>query len=143
MTATFHICSLLALLLLTGCSSIQSRIDRNPALFTGLTAEEQQLVLQGEVREGMNEDAVFLAWGEPDQRVTLSREGRTVERWIYLGPRTTIVTGVWGGSGYGRRTGGWWVDYPMSDTLFLTELQPVRMAEFHRAKVVAWAALEE
>ena len=52
---------------LAGCSTVESRIKSNPQIYTSLSAADQALVRQGQIREGMSKAAVFLAWGNPDR----------------------------------------------------------------------------
>lgn len=131
------------LLLCSACSTVQSRVDRNPEWFAALPAEEQALVLQGQVEEGMSKQAVFLAWGAPDREIVRSREGRQVDIWIYLLRRTTAVPAFSYGIRYGGYRGGWGggvaLDVPIYDPVYITEEEPVRSVEFERGRVVAWA----
>lgn len=63
----------LAILWLVGCSSTPATDPRNiakrkaerPTAFAALTPEQQAFVDQGQIRVGMTEDAVYLAWGKP------------------------------------------------------------------------------
>jgi hypothetical protein len=71
-------------LALSGCSTVESRIEKNPAVFAALPAAEQALVREGKIREGMSREAVGIAWGRPDDRTLGSRDGQTFEEWIYL-----------------------------------------------------------
>ena len=70
-------------LFLTGCATTETRIADHPEIFQTLSAQDQALVSQGKIREGMRQDAVWLAWGAPDQKATGSARGRAVETWIY------------------------------------------------------------
>jgi hypothetical protein len=70
-------------LILSGCETTESRISQHPETFQRLSPQDQALVSQGKIREGMSQDAVWLAWGSPDQKATGSAHGRVVETWIY------------------------------------------------------------
>jgi hypothetical protein len=70
-------------LLLTGCSTTETRIADNPQLFQSLSPRDQDLVRQGRIREGMSQDGVWLAWGSPNQKGTGFARGHSVETWIY------------------------------------------------------------
>jgi hypothetical protein len=70
-------------LILTSCSTTESRIAEHPEIFQTLSSRDQALVSEGKIREGMSENAVWLAWGAPDQKATGSARGRAVETWIY------------------------------------------------------------
>jgi hypothetical protein len=70
-------------LLFSGCATPEQRISDNPAIFQTLSPRDQELVKVGKIREGMGQDAVFLAWGTPDQKATGVARGHAVETWIY------------------------------------------------------------
>jgi len=70
-------------LILTNCSTPESRISAHPEIFQSLSPQDQALVSQGKIREGMSQNAVWLAWGAPDQKATGTARGRAVETWIY------------------------------------------------------------
>ncbi|MBL9134190.1 MAG: hypothetical protein JNG86_23450 [Verrucomicrobiaceae bacterium] len=95
--------ALAASLLLTSCASStpQGRIERNPQLFNALGSKDRELVTRGVIREGMTRDAVFLAWGAPDQTTVGRKGGRDVEQWTYLGQRPVRTMSMSMGFGYG------------------------------------------
>lgn len=70
-------------LILTGCSTTETRIADHPEIFQRLSPRDQQLVREGRIREGMPQDGVWFAWGTPDQKGTGFARGRAVETWIY------------------------------------------------------------
>jgi hypothetical protein len=70
-------------LILTSCSTTETRISNHPDIFQTLSPRDQALVREGKIREGMSQDAVWLAWGTPDQKATGRARGRQVETWIY------------------------------------------------------------
>lgn len=74
-----------AALVLGACQSSTpaSRIAANPALFQSLPAAHQMLVQQGRLCEGMNKDAVELAFGAPDGTMSGYKGGKTLETWQY------------------------------------------------------------
>ena len=57
-------------LILTSCSTTETRISNHPDIFQTLSPRDQALVREGKIREGMSQDAVWLAWGTPDQKAT-------------------------------------------------------------------------
>lgn len=83
-------------LVLTGCSTVESRISEHPDLFQSLSPGDQALVSRGQIRSGMSDNAVWLAWGSPDQKAVGSMRGRNTETWIY-----TTTTSYGYGPGYG------------------------------------------
>jgi hypothetical protein len=70
-------------LILSSCSTPEERIKEHPEIFQTLSPQDQSLVSQGKIREGMSMNAVWLAWGTPDQKAQGSARGRAVETWIY------------------------------------------------------------
>lgn len=65
------------------CSTPQKRAEENPEAFGRLTKSEQQLVLSGRVKEGLDSDAVYIALGRPSRVLEGSEGGQFYERWIY------------------------------------------------------------
>ena len=112
----------MAALGLSACSvGPQSRADARPAAFRQLSPGDRQLVLNGQIRDGMSQDAVYIAWGAPDRTFQGRHEGKPFESWIYLTTRTSTTgpigypyyygpyLGLYPGGGYyggGRRRGG-------------------------------------
>ncbi len=118
-----------------------SRISENPAMFTSLPVEQQPLVRQGRLCEGMRQDAVFLAWGKPNGPVVESQQnGRKVTRWVYNGyePVTVMNAGVYPYCG----PYGW---YPCVSPSISTAYVPRNVAwvEFVNGKVTAWSRLSD
>ena len=97
--------SVFVLVALTQCAStVERRIQRNPALYSNLSESDKALVRQGRLREGMGKDAVFLALGRPDRVSTGRKSGKDYERWTYLGQQAVRTQSF--GVGYGG-WGGW------------------------------------
>ncbi len=79
----FFVCATVVFLGLTGCSTPQSRAKERPEAFNKLSDKQRAAALEGELVEGMNKAAVYVALGKPG-RVLQSREkGVDRERWIY------------------------------------------------------------
>ena len=72
------------LIVLAGCSSPQSRINQNPAIYAQLTPEQQQLIQAGKVGIGFDATMVKLALGEPDRISELTDASGTSEIWSYV-----------------------------------------------------------
>ena len=70
-------------LILTSCSTPQTRISDHPDLYHSLSQMNQALVNQGQIRIGMTRRAVWLAWGSPDRRIIGNMGGGTTETWVY------------------------------------------------------------
>ena len=78
---------------LTSCASTQDRASSRSAAFGRLSARDKQLVLDGRIREGMDKDAVFIAWGAPDRVFQGRAQGAPFESWVYVTQRTTPAPG--------------------------------------------------
>ncbi len=89
----------LALFLFASCSTPETRISERPDVYRSLASTDQALVSQGKIREGMSRDAVYIAWGAPNQRAEGRKRGNAVETWIYF--NTTSGGYYSGGFGYG------------------------------------------
>jgi|SRR5882724_766581 len=70
-------------LVLTSCSTPQTRISDHPDLYQTLSHRDRALVGQGQVRIGMPRTAVWLAWGSPDRKIVGNMGGGPTEIWIY------------------------------------------------------------
>ncbi len=123
-------------------STPASRIAEHPAMFKSLPLEQQVLVRQGKLCEGMSEDAVFLAWGRPDvPPVDSHRNGKVSSRWIYRGyePVTVINDTPWSYAGpYWGPYGGWWYAGPTYSTAFIP--RTAASVDFVNGKVKSWVA---
>jgi hypothetical protein len=71
-------------LVVTSCSTIESRISENPEIYRNLSSRDQALVNQGQIRYGMSRNAVWLAWSSPDSKVIGNMRGHSTETWIYV-----------------------------------------------------------
>jgi hypothetical protein len=71
-------------LFFTSCGTPGTRISQHPDIYQGLSSRDQALVSQGQIRLGMSMDAVWLAWGTPEQKVPGYGRGRPTETWVYL-----------------------------------------------------------
>ena len=71
------------LLILTSCSTPETRISEHPDVYQSLSRKDQALVTQGQIRLGMSRTAVWLAWGRADQKIVGNMGGGPTETWIY------------------------------------------------------------
>ncbi|MEO6871695.1 MAG: hypothetical protein ABI233_05685 [Chthoniobacterales bacterium] len=145
-------------LLLSGCSTVSSRISDDHAGFEQLPPTDQALVQQGKIRGGMSQQGVYFAWGRPQQKAVGEIHGVPTETWVYLIARTLPDYGFYGGGFYGgfdgpvgyygrrggRRFYGAIYDpfydpfyYPFPQTIS----QPVKTVSFQRGKVIAFQYL--
>jgi hypothetical protein len=71
-------------IVLTSCSTPQTRISDHPDFYQSLSQRDQALVSQGQIRIGMSRTAVWLAWGSPDRKIVGNMGGGPTETWIYV-----------------------------------------------------------
>ncbi|PYI58443.1 MAG: hypothetical protein DMC60_12890 [Verrucomicrobia bacterium] len=71
-------------LILTSCSTPETRISDHPDLYQSLSARDRALVSQSQIRPGMLRNAVWLAWGSPDRKIIANMRGHPTETWIYV-----------------------------------------------------------
>src|SRR5437870_652587 len=81
-TLTFGIIA--SALILASCSTTETRISGHPEIYQTLSPSNQALVSQGQIRAGMSQGAVWLAWGSPDRKIVGNMRGRPTETWIYV-----------------------------------------------------------
>jgi hypothetical protein len=94
----------LTALCLVSCSTTESRIAEHRDLFSSLSPGDQQLVAAGQIRTGMPQSAVWLAWGSPDQKAVGQMRGQMTETWIYVHYAPAYGYGY----GYGPVGPGFW-----------------------------------
>lgn len=98
---------LLGMLVLLGAcvpTTPEARIEQSPEKFWKLNDKDQELIRKGEIRRGMNPDAVYYAWGKPAREFAGVDEKASTMRWDYAGSTPVYSTGLSGyyGGGYGR-----------------------------------------
>jgi hypothetical protein len=139
MRAFAFFCLAGGLAVLTGCSTVESRIKERPDVFNSLPERQRALVTSGQVTEGMTRDAVYLAWGKPDHVVQGSERNQPIEEWVYDATRSQIVPGyrpvpvIYGERG--RYHSGW--DY-VFDPVVVTQSYPYKSIRFEDGRAVAW-----
>lgn len=68
---------------LTSCETLDNRISEHSDMFNSLSARDQALVRQGQIRSGMSTNAVWLAWGSANAKTVGEMRGHPTETWIY------------------------------------------------------------
>ena len=74
----------LVVLLLAGCSTVQSRIEQNRALFEGLDPATQQTLLNGQTQVGYSMQLTHIALGSPDRVERRQSADGDVVTWVYI-----------------------------------------------------------
>lgn len=82
-TKLFFGAFLATIIVLGGCSSPESRIKENPAAFARCTPQQQELIKQGKVDIGFDQEMVKLALGEPDRVYERTDAAGRSETWVY------------------------------------------------------------
>jgi len=123
-------------LILTSCSTPQTRISEHPDLYHSLSHRDQALVGQGQVRIGMSRTAVWLAWGSPDRKVVANIGGGPRETWAYI----YYVTYPYY-PGYGPW--GPYLGAPLYDPFYYSDIPPTihypgKIVTFANGRVVAF-----
>lgn len=83
--------ALAGLFAVAGCSTPQSRAKERAVAFERLSEEDQKLVMAGRIREGLSEDAVYVALGRPTRVARGRVEGKDEVKWIYSRMETRTV----------------------------------------------------
>jgi hypothetical protein len=84
-----------AAIVLTSCSTPQTRISEHPDLYQTLSHRDQALVTQEQIRIGMSRTAVWLAWGSPDRKIVGNMGCGRTETWLYVYYASCPCYGPW------------------------------------------------
>jgi hypothetical protein len=101
MNRTFLVCVLILPLILGSCSTIESRKEERAQAFDLLTKDQQRVVMQGRITEGLGQDAVYIALGKPLRVRRESMNGVATENWVYGRMETYSNPGIVMGPAYG------------------------------------------
>jgi hypothetical protein len=137
---------------LPACSTIDSRIQEKGAVYSSLSSRDQALVKSGTIREGLPEEAVYIAWGAPAQVRSGSRYGHPYAAWVYTTLKTVFVNdfyyprfyrfGLYRYSGYWGYP-FWGPDaYPYPDDFVSVEV-PYKTAFFEGNRCTGWEFIQE
>lgn len=75
-------------LLIVGCAStknFETRRNERLTAYTALSPEFKSAVDQGQIKIGMPEEAVYIAWGAPAEILKSASEQGETTRWLYYG----------------------------------------------------------
>jgi len=92
----------LLVVVLAGCSSVSSRIERNRAEFETYPMAVREKIVAGQVDVGFTPEQVRMALGEPDRVSTRTTADGTSDVWSYRAKRSRFAVGV----GVGVFSGG-------------------------------------
>ena len=99
-----------AMLVVAGCSTIDSRIARQQAQFNVWPADVQKKIRAGQADLGFTPAQVQMALGDPDRKYTRTDTYGTTEVWAYRDRRSEFSFGLGFGSGGGSSAYGAGVD---------------------------------
>ena len=79
-------CLLLLAICLAGCatnSTVQSRIQERSAAYAAFPPDIKQLVNASRIKAGMDTNAVYIAWGKPDEVLESGNQNGEYTTWVY------------------------------------------------------------
>lgn len=94
------------LILITGCSSVDNRIDEDQAAFDSWPADIQTKVRAGEVEIGFTREMTRMALGKPQRIITLTTDSGVAEAWVYEEKKSNVSVGLGMGTMQGRSAFG-------------------------------------
>lgn len=93
----------------TDPKAIAKRKAERPTAYAALNTELQSLVDQGQIKVGMSEDAVYLAWGKPAQVLRGGDTQGEYTTWLYHGTSTDSYH-TWRYREYPRKDGSTYLE---------------------------------
>ena len=94
-----------AAFMLAACSTTDSRIRREQALFDGYPPQVKEQIRNGVIDVGYTPEMVVMALGEPDRKVDAQTGDGAAEGWIYRKTTPGISIGLGRGSYVGSGVG--------------------------------------
>ena len=124
-----------AALALTACSTIDSRVRRQQALFDSYPPDVQHSIRNGRIEVGYTPEMVAMALGEPDRKVETRTEDGVAEVWTYRknvpGFSVGMGSGSYLGSGVGIGSGVSVGEPARSEDEAVVEFWGGRVSRFH------------
>ncbi len=105
MKTRIALATIVCALAFAGCSTPDSRIERNSAAFAGYPPAVQAKIRAGEVEVGYSEEMVQMALGKPDRTFRRQTAKEETVVWAYADKTPTLGFGFGIGSG-GHHSGG-------------------------------------
>jgi hypothetical protein len=134
---------LLAVTFLCGCATtIEDRKKERLTTYSQLQPEAQTLVDTGQIKVGMPKDAVYIAWGKPDQVVQSESDQGRNESWLYHD--SYLVPYSYWSYGYGG-WGSYYHPYYYAPPYLMSDFYPQyyvrREVQFQNDQVKHWRSL--
>jgi hypothetical protein len=130
--------------LLANCASTPAtRAEKRPAAFQAIPQSQRDTVLAGEIKDGMSRDAVWIAWGPPNNISQAGEDGTHYEIWRYTGLRPVYRSSIGMGLAmlpHGRGRSRHYHTHPYYDFNYGPDYVPYTEAvvKFREGKVKSW-----
>lgn len=130
------------LAVLSGCSTVSSRISEKSAFFNTLDAQTQERLKRSAVKIGDTQDMVYIAFGRPDRIKETATAKEHSLTWIYNAYRSEYEGTRYGGyrrQGYYDQHAKVWRTYyePVRVDIYREREEEYMRVTFHGDKVVA------
>jgi len=137
---------LLATAFLCGCAStIEDRRKERLAAYSQLSPETQTLVDTGQIKVGVPKDAVYIAWGKPDQVIEAESDQGRNETWLYhdsyLVPYNYWSYGYYGWGPHSHFYHPYYYPLPYLMSDFYPQYYVSREVQFDNDRVKHWRSL--
>ncbi len=134
-------------LLLFGCETTETRIDKNPDLWANLPVEEQIAVENNTLEIGQSQNAVFFIMGNPDERKVNVSDGIEREVWVYTRVNRNYEGEVFAGYRsyrvYDKKAKVYRVyRRPVYESIYSQEIEVVSEIEFEYGRITAITELK-
>lgn len=123
----------------TDPKQVAKRKAERSAAFAALPVDQQSAVDQGQIKVGMSEDAVYIAWGKPAQVLRSGDASGETTTWLYHGTATDTYH-YWHYREYPRRDGTTFLDRSL-DTDFAFRDYVSAELRFKSGKLESWKML--
>lgn len=133
--------------LMVGCSttapndpkSVAKRKGERSAVYAALPADQQAAVDQGQIKVGMSEDAVYLAWGKPAQVLKGGDASGEYTTWLFQGTATDSYR-TWRLREYPRRDGSTFLERSLDTDYAFREYVSAEL-HFREGALTRWRML--
>ena len=140
----FSLLILLGGLILGGCatSSVGSRKQERLGSYNSFTPEQRLAVDTGQIKIGMSEDAVYIAWGKPSQILRGESPAGAMLTWLYFGTYFEEYRG-WNYYGYNHCYRGRYYAGPYMTSDYVSRSFVRAEVRFEGGLVKEWRSLPE
>jgi len=129
-------------LLVAGCASPSAKLNKRKqerySAYAALSTEMKEAVDHAQIKVGMSEDAVYIAWGKPAQVLASETSAGTVVTWLYQADQL-VEYRYW--TYYGYRHGGNYWGHPYLQTDYYPQKFVSAEVIFEKGVVKQWRTL--